>query len=523
MPLMERVTKEKKSNRRLSTIQSKELQRKPVAQPKGRSRETWIVNGTLITQDNQRRILPAHLRIVDQTIVEIREGALPKISSNARVISAANQLIAPGLVQTHLHLCQTLFRGMADDLELLDWLSQRIWKFEAAHTRGTLQVSAELGISELLRTGTTCILDMATVRHTDTIFQTVETMGIRANIGKCLMDRTDTNPPSLRESTSAALSEAKTLLAKWHGRDQDRIRASFAPRFALSCSDQLLKQVAEISKEHGILIHTHACENKKEIAWIQKLTGQPNLNYLHSMGVLTPLSVIAHGVWLRESDRRLIARTNAAIAHCPSSNLKLGSGIAELPKLLKAGIKVGIGADGAACSNRLDAFQEMRLATILQKPKFGVAAIDAQKALDLATREGAKALHWFDKVGSIEIGKSADFIMLDAIDPSTIPAPKFPLTDEPLARSSRHKSKGRSIQRDWVSALVYSGHAGLVSQTWVNGKRRYLRGSIGAEGLNSPRLFAKALKAQELIVRRAGFTRSSLTATRKTSRARPTL
>jgi 5-methylthioadenosine/S-adenosylhomocysteine deaminase len=412
---------------------------------------------------------------------------------------------------------------MADDLELLDWLSQRIWKFEAAHTRDTLQVSAELGISELLRTGTTCILDMATVRHTDTIFETAERMGIRANIGKCLMDRTDTNPPSLRESTSDALSEARTLLAKWHGRDQDRIRASFAPRFALSCSDQLLKQVADISKENRILIHTHACENKKEIAWIQKLTGQPNLNYLHSMGVLTPLSVIAHGVWLRDSDRRLLARTDAAITHCPSSNLKLGSGIAELPKLLEAGIKVGIGADGAACSNRLDAFQEMRLATLLHKPKFGVATIDAQKALDLATRDGAKALHWFDKVGSIEVGKSADFIMLDAIDPSTVPAPKFPLTKENQVRATGKTLRGRSIQRDWVSALVYSGHGGLVSQTWVNGKRCYLRGSTGAEGLNSPSLFTRALKAQELILKRAGFTRTTLPATNKrTSRTRPT-
>jgi hypothetical protein len=309
--------KKKKPGRRPSKIQSEKLRSKSATGIKGRPQETWIINGTILTQDDERRVLRAHLRIVDQTIVEIREGALPKISSNARVISAANQLIAPGLVQTHLHLCQTLFRGMADDLELLDWLSQRIWKFEAAHTRDTLQVSAELGISELLRTGTTCILDMATVRHTDTIFETAERMGIRANIGKCLMDRTDTNPPSLRESTSDALSEARTLLAKWHGRDQDRIRASFAPRFALSCSDQLLKQVADISKENGILIHTHACENKKEIAWIQKLTGQPNLNYLHSMGVLTPLSVIAHGVWLRDSDRRLLARTDAAITHCP--------------------------------------------------------------------------------------------------------------------------------------------------------------------------------------------------------------
>src|SRR5690606_25179618 len=151
-----------------------------------------------------------------------------------------------------------LFRNQADDLELLDWLSKKIWIMEAAHTPETLYTSAKLGIYELLSSGTTCILDMGTVRHTDSIFEAVKASGIRANVGKCLMDHTTHTPPHLRESTSEALHEAKILYERWNHQENDPIRASYAPRFVISCTEELLREVADLSYAQKALIHTHA-------------------------------------------------------------------------------------------------------------------------------------------------------------------------------------------------------------------------------------------------------------------------
>src|SRR5262249_15621791 len=150
-------------------------------------------------------------------------------------------------VQAHIHLCQTLFRNLADDLELLDWLSKKIWVMEARHTAETLHTSALLGIHELLASGTTCLLDMGTVRHTDSIYRAVKESGIRANVGKCLMDNPRTTPRGLRESTQAALAEAVALHRKWNGAEQGRIRASYAPRFVVSCTEELMTEVCRLA------------------------------------------------------------------------------------------------------------------------------------------------------------------------------------------------------------------------------------------------------------------------------------
>src|SRR6185312_11964662 len=181
----------------------------------------------------------------------------------AKVIDAHGLTVLPGFVQAHVHLCQTLFRNQADDLELLDWLSKRIWPMESAHTEETLHTSALLGIYELLATGTTCLLDMGTVRHTESIFEAVKTSGIRASVGKCLMDHPETTPESLREPTRDALAEARVLFDRWNGHENDRIRVSYAPRFVISCTERLLTEVSRLAREQKALIHTHASENLK--------------------------------------------------------------------------------------------------------------------------------------------------------------------------------------------------------------------------------------------------------------------
>lgn len=391
-------------------------------------------------------------------IIDITEKKPPK---GAHILDARNLVILPGFIQTHLHLCQTLFRNQADDLQLLDWLSKRIWPLEAAHTAETLHTSALLGIHELLATGTTCILDMGTVRHTESIFEAVKSSGIRASVGKCLMDHPTDTPAGLRESTQKALREAELYFKKWDGAQNDRIRVSYAPRFAISCTDRLLRNVGNLAREKGAIIHTHASENRGEIEWVKKRTGLKNIEYLHQVGLAGSNLVLAHCVWTDSEERSLLKQTGTHVAHCPSSNLKLASGIAPIPTYLKAGINVSLGVDGAPSNNQLSLFSEMKLAALLHKPKFGPTTLPAMEVLDLATRNGAKALNWFNEIGSIEVGKKADLIALDLKGPYNCLWEKDLLSPEAIA-----------------SSIVYSSSPTHLKWTMVDGKVVFRDGEV---------------------------------------------
>src|SRR4051794_19927043 len=200
--------------------------------------------------------------------VSIRDGRIAAVGAAAdgpheQIVDAAGDWLLPGFVQTHVHLCQTLFRGFADDLSLLTWLRERIWPMEAAHTASSLAASARLAAAELLRTGTTAVLTMETVRDTDAVCEAIAESGLRATIGKCMMDIADPRIPGrLREATNESIDESLALFARWHGAAAGRIRVAFAPRFALSCSRGLLEAVAALSSRDDIIVHTHASESR---------------------------------------------------------------------------------------------------------------------------------------------------------------------------------------------------------------------------------------------------------------------
>ncbi len=450
---------------------------------------TWILNATIVTQDEKRRVLNGHIHIVDGRIAEIKPSKPSHafhIEKGAKVIDAAGLTILPGFVQAHIHLCQTLFRNAADDLELLDWLSKRIWVFEGAHTHETLYTSALLGIHELFASGTTCLLDMGTVRHTDAIFKAVRDTGIRASVGKCLMDNPKTCPPYLRESTEKALKEAVALFDQWHGAENDRIRVSYAPRFVISCTDELLKQVARIARAQKALVHTHACENRKEIELVKKLVGQENIEYLNSIGLCSPDLVLAHCIWLNKKERKILKDTGTHAVHCPSSNMKLASGFAKVPEMRADGINVALGADGAPCNNNLNMFTEMRLAALIHKPGAGPRAMRAQEVLDMATRDGAKALGWSDDIGSIEIGKKADLIALDLNRPDNA-VQTWALNGKPSAEAI-------------ASSIVYSTQAQHLRWTMVDGRVVFREGEMSA--LDTKTLMERVRKTQARIVKR---------------------
>ncbi len=359
----------------------------------------------------------ADIRVEHGRIAEVARGLSP--ASGEEVLDVRGTWVIPGFVQAHVHTCQTLFRNTADDMELLDWLGERIWPFEAWLDAAALDASSRLGLFELLAGGTTTILDMATVHHTDVVFQAAEESGLRYVGGKCLMDFDDTGrcPEGLLEEADAALCETEELVARWHGAADGRIAYAIAPRFAVSSTDELLVGVARLGAKAGLRIHTHASENVKECDVVRRRTGRENLLFLRDMGLLGPSSVLAHCIHLNEEEIDLLASSGSHVAHCPSSNLKLASGVARVPELLKRGVNVALGADGAPCNNRLDAFKEMRLASLIQKPLHGPKALPAREMLSMATLHGARALGLDGEIGTIDIGKRADLVVMDASSP----------------------------------------------------------------------------------------------------------
>ncbi len=329
------------------------------------------------------------------------------------IFKADGQILIPGFVQTHIHLCQTLFRGLADDLELLDWLQLKIMPFEFAHNKESMKYSALLGISELIRCGTTTILDMGSLNHSDVVFEQLINSGLRAFHGKAMMDINTLYPP-LSESTQDALKSSEELAKIFHNSANGRIKYAFAPRFILSCSDELLKETNQLVKDYpGTLFHTHASENRTELENVRKRCGKDNIECFEELEILNDKSCIAHCIWLNENEIDLMKKRDARVLHCPSSNLKLASGIANIPIYLKEGISVSLGADGAPCNNFLDIFVEMRLASLIQKPFFGPTIMSAKEVFEIATIGGARALHLQNEIGSIEEGKKADLVLLE--------------------------------------------------------------------------------------------------------------
>lgn len=404
-----------------------------------------IKNAEIITMNAKEEILFGDLYIVDDRIAEIG----PNLSVSAdKVIDASGKTVIPGFIQTHIHLCQTLFRGQADDLELLDWLKQKIWPLEASHDEESIYYSAMLGIGELLQSGTTTVVDMETVHHTEYAFQAIAESGIRALAGKVMMDKGDEVPVLLREKTSRSIQESVDLLEKWHNHDNGRIQYAFCPRFVVSCTEELLTNVRDLSAGYNVRVHTHASENANEILLVEREYGMRNVVYLDSIGLANDRLILAHCVWLDEEEKRIIKQRGVKVSHCPGSNLKLASGVAEVPFLLEKQAFVSLGADGAPCNNNLDMFNEMRLAAIIQKPVHGPTAMNARTVFRMATIGGAKAVGMEDEIGSLEPGKKADLAILNLNDFHVYP----------------------SFDIDTISRIVYSATRADVETTLVNGK-----------------------------------------------------
>ncbi len=362
------------------------------------------------------------------------------------LVCLENHILIPGLINCHTHAAMSLMRGLADDIALMPWLEQHIWPAEQAVVSAPyVQDASLLACAEMLSGGITCFNDM--YFYPQATAAAVTQAGMRANLGLLVMD-----------FASAYANDADDYLQKgfdahdtW--RSNPLISSSIAPHAPYTASNQTLQKVITYAEQLGLGIHTHLHETQDEIVKSEVQYALRPIQRLAELGLLGPSFVAAHGVHLLENEIQLLADYGCHIAHCPSSNLKLASGIAPVTQLLATGVNVALGTDGAASNNRLDIFAEMRLAALLAKGTTGDASVvPAKQALAMATINGAKALGLDDKIGSIELAKYADLVAVRLDDIATAP------------------------YYDPISHLVYSCGREHVTHTWVAGDLRYSHG-----------------------------------------------
>jgi cytosine/adenosine deaminase-related metal-dependent hydrolase len=387
-------------------------------------------------------------------------------------------LVAPGLVGGHIHSVQSLGRGIADDAALLDWLFDAVLPMEAAMDADATRAAAELGYLECLESGTTTVVDHLSVNHAAEAFEAAIETGIRARLGKVLMDKE--SPAGLLEDTDAALAESEALVERYHGAAGGRVRYAVTPRFAVTCSEACLRGCRALADRYdGVTIHTHASENEDEIEAVETDTGKRNVLWLDEVGLTGPDVTLAHCVHTDEAEREVLADTDTVVTHCPSSNMKLASGIAPVQDYLDRGITVALGNDGPPCNNTLDPFTEMRQASLLGKVDArDPTRLPAATVLELATTNGARAAG-FDRLGTLRAGQRADVIGIT--------------TDRTRA----------TPLHDPLSHLVYAAHGDDVVFTMVDGRVRYEDGEH--VGVDADAVRERATREAERVVEAAGI------------------
>ncbi len=380
------------------------------------------------------------LAVRDGRIVDILpvEEALQRYAV-ARTLELPAHVLMPGLVNLHTHAAMNLMRGLADDLPLMRWLNERIWPAESAHmSEMFVQDGTLLACAEMVRGGVTCFSDM--YFYPDAAAAAVQQSGMRASLGLVVLDF----PTPYAADADDYLN--KGLMARDRLRDQGRITTCLAPHAPYTVSDRSFEKVLTYAEQLDLNIHIHLHETCEEIAQSERDFGVRPLQRLAGLGLLGPNLIAAHGVHLTDGEIEQLAASGCHIAHCPTSNLKLASGIAPVGRMVERGLNVGLGTDGVASNNRLDLFGEMRLAALLAKGVTGNAEVlPAAQALEMATINGARALGMEAQIGSLEIGKMADMIALDLSGPETQPC------------------------YDVVSHLVYAAGREQVSHVWVAG------------------------------------------------------
>ena len=401
-----------------------------------------VTGGTVVTMDAAGTVIPdGAVAVNDAAIVAV--GSASDISARyraARTIHVPGQIILPGLINTHGHAPMVLYRGLADDLALMDWLTKYIFPAEAATVSPEfVRVGTRLAALEMIESGTTTFADM--YYFEDEIAQETKAAGLRAVLGQSVIRF----PVADAKTPEDGLARAEAFIRKWKA--DPLITPAVAPHAPYTLEPHSLQAARALANRHGVPLLIHLAETRDEIKIIQDSRGTTPVTYLESLGVWEGRSLAAHAVWLDDADMDILGRRGVGLAHNPESNMKLASGVAAVPAWLSRGLRAGLGTDGAASNNDLDMFEAMRPAALLHKlTSNNPQAVPARQALELATRRGAEALGIAERIGSLEAGKQADVITV-AVDSARL-TPMF----------------------DPVSHLVYAARGDDVRSTIVAGR-----------------------------------------------------
>lgn len=406
---------------------------------------TLIHSISIVTLDEENRIIKdGYVTIKDGYFQEVSEGKPTEVQLNKaeKVIDGNGKWLMPGLINTHTHLGSTLLRGVGDDIPLMEWLETVMWPNEAKFTEKIVTLAASLAMVEMIKTGTTTFLDMYHLSM-DKIGELAIQSGMRAvlcrgMIGNCSDDEQD-----------AKLAEAIHLFKTFHGENNGTITVALSPHAPYTCPPSFLQKVVATAEETNMWVHTHLSETRGEVERHVKEYGLRPVKHLNELGFFDVPVLIAHGVHLDDEEIDILAEKNVAVAHNPMSNLKLGSGIAPIPKMMKRGVTISLGTDSTASNNNLDMFEEMRFAALIHK---GVnedpTATKSNQILKMATSYGAKALQ-IKNLGQIRSGWLADFILIDGNRPHLCPQDESQI----------------------MSHLVYSAKGADVTDSFVRGEQ----------------------------------------------------
>ena len=376
-----------------------------------------LSGGTVVTMDAGFRVLAdAAVAVRGERIVAV--GGARELGGRfkaARTIDTTGRIVMPGLVNTHTHVPMTLLRGVADDVELMVWLTKYIWPAEAAHvTPEFVTWGTRLAAWEMIRTGTTTFADM--YFYEDLVAEAAKQAGLRGFCAATVMDHAI---PGLKDADEG-LRAAEAFLKKWTG--DPLIVPAVGPHAAYTVGPETLLRAKALADRYQARMTIHAAESPSEMALVKEKYGTTTVAHLDKIGFLGPRLTLAHAIWLSDDEIATIAARGVGTAHCPSSNMKLASGVSPVPKLRKAGVRAGLGTDGPASNNDLDMFEEIDLALKLHKITSGDPKIlSARDGVEMATIGGARALHLEDEIGSLEPGKRADLIVLATDAPSAQP------------------------------------------------------------------------------------------------------
>lgn len=360
-----------------------------------------------------------------------------QMAEGAQIIDGSRTIAMPGLVNTHTHAAMTLLRSYADDMELMPWLNEKIWPAEAKFVNESIYWGSSLAVLEMIQSGTTTFADMYDSMHE--VARVVDEAGVRANLSRGLLVFSDSEGKNIQKNVR--------LYENFHNRADGRLKVWFAPHAPYTCPPAYLEKIVQAAADCHTGIHVHLAETQDELQQIREAYDKTPTEYLRDLGVFELPTLAAHGVYLNDGDIAILKEHQVSIAHNPSSNLKLASGIANLPKYMQAGLNVALGTDGASSNNSLNMFKEMTVCSFAQKVNaMDPTVLPAETVLQMATINGARALHWDDEIGTLEVGKKADIILVDLDKPHFAP------------------------WNNSVSDLVYAAQGSDVKTTIVNGK-----------------------------------------------------